>query len=616
MNKRSCLFLKKVSMTVIIAALIIVSTLTDGAQAKITAESVAYPVYTYGMQSEQTIACEIIDSVAYVSVQDYLTLSGSTEINSQYDLKEDNNRWILTGSGKTYIFDTEKNQVSLEIIPELYNSLGEQVSPFLMKTSIETNCGAQSNTAYTIPLDEYGMMIYAWDDKVYLPFPLASMILSDGMDAFYMYSGNGIYLLDLYADYEDSNSAYPGNYCGNAEFNKAIFQKTRTKEEAAFSYGLICLNIDYFYGFPGISMIEEDPYNVQTRGLDAALDMTEFGRTAKEFLLSQSWADYICGLEMLDVLFRDGHCMLPYANPTYYWNQKDMCMDSALSEQDTIRLRDLKKWLYSTDEYACIEQKREENSQISRGIWKAREELWKMPSGISWGEDTYHEQGATAIISFDNFMIDHEAWDDYYTNGCKGEVPNSDCIGTVYYGLKKASENPEIQHVVIDLTDNLGGESDAVAMILAFMTGKAYFRTEDTQTGVITTVNYKADCNFDGLFDDRDQSKYDFKYIILVSESTFSAGSALALYGSDEEMLIVGTSIGGGCCAQRFYVDGNGILYCLSSHIRVVNSDGITSDQVGKSFIDLFLNIPDLLVDYYGSDAKDCSVFYDTNNWN
>ena len=595
---------------------ITVNVLPDEGQVKsITAESVTYPVYTYGMQSEQTIDCKIIDSIVYVSVQDYLILPGSTDMNSQNNMQTENDKWILTSSGKSFTFDTGKNQISLKIIPELYSALGEQLSPFLEKTSMETTSSEQSNTAYTISLDEYGMMIYEQDGKVYLPFPLASIILSDGMDAFYMFSKDGIYLTDLYADLEDSNSAYPGNYCGNAELTKNIFQTSRTKEEAAFSYGLICLNIDYFYGLPGVSLIESDPYNIQTRGLDKALDMTDFGKTAKEYLLSQSWAEYVCGLEMLNLLFFDGHCMIPYSNPTYYWDQNEMRMVSALSEHDTAELKDLENWLSSTEEYSCLLKKREDRSQLSRGIWKTREELWGMSSGISYGEDTYHEQGDTAFISFDNFMIDHEAWDEYYANECQGEVPNSDCIGTVYYGLKKASENPEIQHVVIDLTDNLGGEADAVSMILAQVTGKAYFRTEDTQTGVITRVNYKADCNFDGIFDDRDQSRYDFKFSILVSGNTFSAGSALALYGSDEGVFIVGTPVKGGCCAERFYVDGMGILYCLSSHIRVVNSEGVTSDQMDESFVDQLLDIPDSLVDYYGSAAKECEIFYDTSIW-
>lgn len=578
-----------------------------------TAESIILPVYTYGMQSDDAITCEIISSIAYVSLQDYLVLYDSLNLKSQMDLKKDNCRWILNRSGKSFIFDTIKNQIALEVFPKVNSDQLEHLSPFLKKISTETNSNSQSEVAYTVSLDDYGMMIYQKEDRLYLPFSLASMFLSDGMDMFYMFSKDGIYLIDLYADEEDSNSAYPGNYCGNVEYNKTVFQEPRTKEDAAFAYGLICINIDYFYGYPEKSMIEADPYRIQSRGLDKALDQTEFGKLAKKYLLSQNWAEYICGLEMLDILFSDGHCRIPYSNPTHYWKQNEGCMDSALSEKDTTQLRELKNWLYSTEEYRGLLLKCEANMQISRGIWKAREERWSMPSCIAYGEDTYHEQGDTAIISFDNFKIDHLSWNEYYANGCKGEIPNSDCIGTVYYGLKKASENPKIQNVIIDLADNLGGESDAVAMLLAFLTGKAYFRTEDTQTGIITRVNYKADCNFDGVFDDQDWSIYDFNYKILVSGSTFSAASALALYGNEEGVFIVGTPVNGGCCNVQLYSDGEGILYCLSSHIRVVNGNGITSDQMDESFIDQLLDIPDSLVDYYGAESRDCNVFYDAS---
>lgn len=35
-----------------------------------------------------------------------------------------------------------------------------------------------------------------------------------------------------------------------------------------------------------------------------------------------------------------------------------------------------------------------------------------------------------------------------------------------------------------------------------------------------------------------------------------------------------------------------------------------------QSFLDLLLRIPDTLVDYYGSNARNCGIFYDISSWN
>ncbi len=56
-------------------------------------------------------------------------------------------------------------------------------------------------------------------------------------------------------------------------------------------------------------------------------------------------------------------------------------------------------------------------------------------------------------------MPDEEAWDRCYEG--TGDFPE-DSLGTVLNGLKRASENPEIENVIFDLSCNGGGSPDVM----------------------------------------------------------------------------------------------------------------------------------------------------------
>ena len=66
-------------------------------------------------------------------------------------------------------------------------------------------------------------------------------------------------------------------------------------------------------------------------------------------------------------------------------------------------------------------------------------------------------------------MPDEEAWDLYYKG--EGDFPE-DPLGIVLTGLKRASENPEIENVIFDLSCNGGGSPDVMMAILEVATGQ------------------------------------------------------------------------------------------------------------------------------------------------
>ncbi len=79
-------------------------------------------------------------------------------------------------------------------------------------------------------------------------------------------------------------------------------------------------------------------------------------------------------------------------------------------------------------------------------------------------EDYYIESGDTAMIRFDHFEVDNDGWKDFYAG--KGARPlEDDSFGTVLSGIERASKNPEIKNIVIDISCNGGGDDTALLAI-------------------------------------------------------------------------------------------------------------------------------------------------------
>ncbi len=162
----------------------------------------------------------------------------------------------------------------------------------------------------------------------------------------------------------------------------------------------------------------------------------------------------------------------------------------------------------------------------------------------------YEEVGNTAYLTFDRFTND--AANVYYDAIENGEDLPMDTIGLVIYAHNRIyREDSPIENVVIDLSNNLGGNVDAAIFLMGWILGDAPFSIKDTLTGALSTSSYRADVNLDRRFTSGDVLD-DKNIFVLVSPVSFSCGNLVpaALKAADKVTLLGRTTGGGSCLVQ------------------------------------------------------------------
>lgn len=159
----------------------------------------------------------------------------------------------------------------------------------------------------------------------------------------------------------------------------------------------------------------------------------------------------------------------------------------------------------------------------------------------------YEEVGNTAFLIFDSFVS--SSGSAYYAAPEQGADLPWDTIGLIIYAHNKIyRDDSPIKNVVIDLSNNTGGEVDAAIFLMSWILGDAPFSVKDTFTGALSTATYRADVNLDRKFNSGDVLD-DKNVFVLISPVSFSAGNLVpaALKASDKVTLLGRTSAGGSC---------------------------------------------------------------------
>ncbi|MBQ5787789.1 MAG: hypothetical protein IIW12_06295, partial [Oscillospiraceae bacterium] len=202
--------------------------------------------------------------------------------------------------------------------------------------------------------------------------------------------------------------------------------------------------------------------------------------------------------------------------------------------------------------------------------------------------DYYAEQGDTAIIRFDHFIVDNDGWKAFYAG--TGERPlvtkddededTFETIGAVLSGLERAAQNPEIKNVIIDVSCNGGGSDTALLAIEWLLTGIGYVRDKDALNAQFDTKYLLFDMNFDGVFDDSDVSPYTgYNIGVLTSKYSFSCGNNFPWFMHEHGAMILGEQSGGGACAIRLSSVGGMDMRNSAASSCGVNDEGGTIDN-------------------------------------
>jgi C-terminal processing protease CtpA/Prc len=165
------------------------------------------------------------------------------------------------------------------------------------------------------------------------------------------------------------------------------------------------------------------------------------------------------------------------------------------------------------------------------------------------------------------------AWELYYEG--EGDFPQ-DSLGIVLSGFKRASENPDIENVILDLSCNSGGSPDVMMAILAVATGQTQLYGIHKLTGRNMTFTFEADTNFDGIYDEKDKEvKYDFNYGVLVTRHAFSCGNLFPIIAQEAGAVLIGEPSSGGSCCVQVGTDAEGFTYMMSSaQWQLTDSEG------------------------------------------
>ena len=112
------------------------------------------------------------------------------------------------------------------------------------------------------------------------------------------------------------------------------------------------------------------------------------------------------------------------------------------------------------------------------------------------------------------------------------------------------------------------------------MGGPNYYYSENLVTGQRQKFYFDVDCNFDGVFDEKDKEvKYDLNIALMVSDVSFSCGNFLPSLLKDAGFPIIGERSGGGACSVQPFITPEGMQFRLSSaRARLTNDQWVNID--------------------------------------
>ena len=545
---------------------------------------------------------EDMPSIAYISAADFqaLVLPGST-----INVTKDGDTYSLQNPYATATVNTATEQFSSDnymaftnlmslIQEEGMDNVYLDGAPYIRYKSQELT---PVSVAVTFDFQKYGIDLRGDDEAVYFPFATIADLYSDLYYHIAGYNGEKVLVVT------DNNYAEICTF--EPERAKALLnQTTRQADLADFTYGEFCFVIDKFYGMPGRSPYEN---TIKENGLDKSLsdNLIDNGAVIKQLLKSTDMKDYIFGMNCMQMLLYDGgHTNLSVDLRTYMELEDELTTSKWINgiKAMSASYPELSQQLIGF--YSILY-----NNQRNTAIEEAREQ-----KGLD-ETSYYYKEGDTAYLLYPQFgPTNFLDWQAYYDGGCQGDIPEVDFddnygdLSVVLDAMNKANEDPEVKNFVVDLSLNPGGSLDIVMAMTALMNGQSHFYSENTLTGQRQLIEYDVDCNFDGVFDEKDKEvykNYNLNYAVLTSKESFSCGNLFPSLMKDMGFPIIGETSGGGGCAVQNFISPEGLQYQISSYRGRLTDQHWTSIDAGVE--------PDypIVVTTDGGETYDYSGFYD-----
>ena len=200
----------------------------------------------------------------------------------------------------------------------------------------------------------------------------------------------------------------------------------------------------------------------------------------------------------------------------------------------------------------------------------------------AYGEELYkaNDSKTTAVIIINSFGdMNEDAWNKYYASP-KADADwqelmksyREDNFVSLLYGLQQAKADG-VKNLVIDITENSGGPCDIVGAEVAILRKNrtAQFWSQDALEGKNKIATYYVDSNFDGVFDEMDDTnpKFDCSGMnigVLTSKASFLCGNQFLTLMKDYGFPIMGEQSGGGTCCIQVMQTADGQNFMISTY--------------------------------------------------
>ena len=419
---------------------------------------------------------------------------------------------------------TEKLNLALERLQEGQSMSEEEVQALLQKEEqpnqdlfvLLDKPFNRAGRPVTMDLKEYSIEILEKDGECYVPFQTLVDIFAPPFYVFWLFNGETVICCDR------------NNPLMDRIYDAAPREISKTM--SAFNFNELCFNLDTFYGLKGEHGIEKFE-NLIFLNEDLLNQLTSTRAREVDAGLAKLTAGYL----------DDGHSS--FGTASWYGGKMDggevMMTLTSIGPSSRRRL------------------------SAGKRLTTARSAAY--PDSVP----KYEEFGDTAFITFDTFDMKRPDTKDYYNI----EDPDNpqDTIELIIYANRQIHrENSPVKNIVLDLSQNGGGESTAALFVVAWFTGRAYIDLRAPLSGAETVSGYLADVNLNGLYQDDPEdtvSGGEYNLYCLTSVQSFSCGNLVpACFKESGVVTLIGSRTGGGSNVVRPCSTAIGSTFSISGN--------------------------------------------------
>ena len=375
-------------------------------------------------------------------------------------------------------------------------------------------------------LGKYNIDIVSREDECYLPLQTMSDVFFSLQYHYFVFNGETV-IADVY----------------NGQLMDRAYEAApadMSPEFAMFNFRELCFFMDYFYGLKEEHRIDSfSDFLALDAGLFAQLSGTD----------SVVFDAALTGI--LSRFFDDGHSAIVRNS----WRS-----GQPKGTETLIMLSNLGYSLTT-------------KSAIGNRLVDARKAAY--PDGVPG----YEEIGDTAFVTFDAFTANRKP--EAYYELENPDDPQDTIELMIYANRMVRREGSPVRNIVLDLSVNSGGNSDAAIAVACWFTGEAKFSLLDTMTGAETITGYRTDLNLNGIalsdpeggsetFDPGDTVSGQYNLYCLTSPSSFSCGNLVpAIFERAGGITLIGQRTGGGSNVVFPATTASGMIFQMSGPLQI-----------------------------------------------